>query len=341
MTTRTIETIEDTASFGGLEPAWWALYGRCPSATPFQSPAWLMPWWRAFAPGSLAVIAVREDGLLTALAPYYREHSDNGCRLLPIGISLSDYCDILVCPLHGDAAACIADAYAEQSDWLEWEQCELACDAAARTVPCVSRTREAWRPAHPCPVIDLGGARGLEDVVPSAQRRKLRMARHRLERRGGGTLLSTPDRSASWWLDALVSLHGARWRSRGEEGVLSDPRVQAFLALALPPLAARGLLRCYGIQIEGRLAGVYLGFQDRGRAYAWLGGLDPDFADISPGTLLIGHALERAIAEGVHCFDFLRGAEAYKYRWGAQDRWTETRTLARTPDGRNTLAAAV
>jgi CelD/BcsL family acetyltransferase involved in cellulose biosynthesis len=341
MTDRWIERIEDTASFGALEPDWWALYGRCPSATPFQSPAWLMPWWRAFAPGSLAVIAVHEDGVLTGLAPYYREHDDHGCRLLPIGISLSDYCDILVCPQHGDAVARIAEAYSEQADWREWEFCELACDAAARALPSLWNAREAWRPAHPCPVIDLSRARGLDDVVPSTQRRKLRMARHRLERRGGWRLVSTGDRSAGWWLDALVTLHGARWRSRGEEGVLSDPRVEAFLALALPPLAARGLLRCYGIEIEGRLAGVYVGFQDRGRAYAWLGGLDPQFADLSPGTLLIGHALEQAIAEGVHCFDFLRGAEAYKYRWGAQDRWTETRTLARTPDGLHSHTAAV
>src|SRR4051794_35890653 len=34
-----------------LEPAWWALWRRSPAATPFESPAWLMAWWRHFSPG--------------------------------------------------------------------------------------------------------------------------------------------------------------------------------------------------------------------------------------------------------------------------------------------------
>jgi CelD/BcsL family acetyltransferase involved in cellulose biosynthesis len=30
--------------------------------------------------------------------------------------------------------------------------------------------------------------------------------------------------------------------------------------------------------------------------------------------------MERAAAEGARSFDFLRGAESYKYVWGARDR---------------------
>ena len=41
----------------------------------------------------------------------------------------------------------------------------------------------------------------------------------------------------------------------------------------------------------------------------------------SPGTLLIAYALEDAVSRGDSEFDFLRGNEPYKYRWGARDRF--------------------
>ncbi|TIU68745.1 MAG: glycosyl transferase, partial [Mesorhizobium sp.] len=89
------EIIRDARAFEDLEPHWWRLWRRTISATPFQSPAWLIPWWRTFAPGDLAAIAVWSGDALAGLAPLYVERHDRGQRLLPIGISLSDYLDIL------------------------------------------------------------------------------------------------------------------------------------------------------------------------------------------------------------------------------------------------------
>jgi CelD/BcsL family acetyltransferase involved in cellulose biosynthesis len=43
--------------------------------------------------------------------------------------------------------------------------------------------------------------------------------------------------------------------------------------------------------------------------------------------VLVGCAIEAAAEEGAREFDFLRGREAYKYRWGARDRPTFGRRL--------------
>lgn len=51
----------------------------------------------------------------------------------------------------------------------------------------------------------------------------------------------------------------------------------------------------------------------------YLTGFDPAFARRSPGAILYADAIERAHARGDRVFDFMRGAEAYKYRWGARD----------------------
>jgi len=94
----TAAMIEDEATLGALAPEWWRLWQRSDRATPFQSPGWLMAWWRAFSPGGLLTAAVRIGGRLAGLAPFYIERQGGRARILPIGISISDYLDVLIDP---------------------------------------------------------------------------------------------------------------------------------------------------------------------------------------------------------------------------------------------------
>ena len=72
---------------------------------------------------------------------------------------------------------------------------------------------------------------------------------------------------------------------------------------------------------------AYYGFAHRDQAYAYLHGFDPAFGTESPGTALIGHAIRDAVASGCTNFHFLRGQEAYKYAWGAEDHWNIVRRV--------------
>jgi CelD/BcsL family acetyltransferase involved in cellulose biosynthesis len=131
------------------------------------------------------------------------------------------------------------------------------------------------------------------------------------------------------FLDALFALHQRRWEQRGERGVLAEPRVQAFHRAALPGLMAAGIARALTLDIDGRAVGAYYGFQHRDRAYAYIGGLDPEFEEASPGALTIEAAMQRAASEGAREFHFLRGREPYKFAWGARDRWNRLRVWTR------------
>ena len=77
------------------------------------------------------------------------------------------------------------------------------------------------------------------------------------------------------------------------------------------------------------MAGVFYGVRRGATLYAYLGGFDPDFAFESPGTVLMGDALDRMTGEGAGCIDLLRGQEPYKHEWGAFDRPNLCRTLRR------------
>ena len=86
------------------------------------------------------------------------------------------------------------------------------------------------------------------------------------------------------------------------------------------------------------VAGILYGFQwrDTFAAYQW--GWDPRWARHSMGSVLTYQAIRLAAERGARTFDFLRGAEPYKYRFGAVDRHDRTWLLPHGPAG--TLLAA-
>ncbi|MGB3342110.1 MAG: GNAT family N-acetyltransferase [bacterium] len=69
------------------------------------------------------------------------------------------------------------------------------------------------------------------------------------------------------------------------------------------------------------IAALYA-FQMNDHIYLYNSGFDPIFSRSSPGIVLIGKDIMAAIDEGMKYYDFLRGDEEYKSRFGAQTRYT-------------------
>src|SRR3712207_2406110 len=65
-----ISVIDDPRHLEAMEQEWDALYHDCPSATPFQSWAWLYSWWEAYGEGhELRLITLRDEERLVGLIP--------------------------------------------------------------------------------------------------------------------------------------------------------------------------------------------------------------------------------------------------------------------------------
>lgn len=110
-------------------------------------------------------------------------------------------------------------------------------------------------------------------------------------------------------------------------GVLAAPRDREFHRAAAHALLQHGVLRLHALRLGGRIIAALYGHHGHRRTYFYLSGFDPDFAALSPGTQIVAHAIEQAAQEGAVAFDFLRGREAYKYRWGALDRANARRRM--------------
>jgi CelD/BcsL family acetyltransferase involved in cellulose biosynthesis len=313
-----------------IEQAWWLLWERCLKRTPFQSPGWLLPWYHAFQPGEPVAFAFWHAGGLVGIAPFYATHETDGFHLRWFGTAVSDFLDMLVEPGWEDLVAeAFAAALAAETRWSTITFDELPSDAVALRLKKLRACAVSEQIASTCPVLTLERRVPRESNLPSSLQRNLRKAQRRAARRGEVRFILADEGAAQCTFDRLVDLHTARWRARDQAGVLADERVRRFHADVIKVLYPKAVVGLYELRIAGQTAAAYYGFQDHDRAYAYLSGFDPRFAQESPGSLLLAHVIADSASAGVREFHFLRGSETYKYAWGAHDRHNHCRQFVR------------
>jgi CelD/BcsL family acetyltransferase involved in cellulose biosynthesis len=313
-----------------LAGEWRCLETRCRHATAFQSQDWLIPWWSCFAHGELRVVTVRHDGRLRAALPLLVEAMPAGNRVTLLGTGNSDHLDLLVDDRCRDVATAMAiDRVAQSlapSDWCDFEQ--LPATSPLLTTPAPFSWEWTGEQCDVCPTLAISNCGG-SDPVPARRSADARYALRRLSRLGAVEVDIVRRDALDEALAALFVLHRARWTSRHLPGVLADSAVMRFLRCIAEAFLARGLLRVYTLRLSGRIVAVHFGFQWCSRRCYYIGGFDPELGGLSIGSVLLEHAIRDAITEGATEFDFLRGAEPYKYRWGATDRPSYRRVLRR------------
>lgn len=303
----------------GLRPEWSRLWEQCPWATPFQSPEWLLPWWEHLGRGDLWVIAVRKAGQLIALAPLYIWKN----RVLFLGTGISDYLDILISPDHDahKTSSLILNHVTGSSH--KWEICDFQEIRADSPLIFAEKPDgfDCFTDASGiCPVLMLSG---IPEPSPSDHpilRTSYRKACRKIMKNGRARAETAREENLDFCLDALFRLHGARWAKLRLPGVLSNLKIREFHRKAARGLLAVGCLRLYCLYFEGEIIAALYAFEQNKRTYCYLSGFNPHLERLSPGKIILGHAIENAIRSGISEVDFLRGSESYKYQWGVRDR---------------------
>lgn len=312
----TIESLESHV------PQWDALWRRAPGATPFQSPHWLLPWWSHFSNGGELAVLISDN----ALAPLYILRDDSESLGMFLGTGNSDYLDIL--SDGADVDALVARALENDCQFWDLQQLRPSSPLLNAALP------EGWsdnrEEMDPCPALSIENAgEELSNLLSTHARKKLRYYRRCAAREAEVSYSSATAETLDECLTALYELHAARWKTRGLPGVLADDVTQSFHRQVARRMLEAGSLRMYTMRMNERIVAVFYGFAHQGTTYYYLSGFDPALDRLSIGSIIVAHAVEQAVSEGDTTFDFLRGAEEYKYAWGATDRINRRRQLFR------------
>ncbi len=308
--------LTDAAQLRAIADEWNGLYSRCPGATPFQHPEWVISWVETFSPECIRVIEVRSGSMLVGLAPLliYLRGEERVLAFMAGGIS--DYLDLLVdAQCEREAVTAIFEAIQKLDRWTTLDLTDLPANSVLHRPTLAQLAAQHDR----CSSLVLPATREeLLQHLSKRQRANLRQAHSRLEKSGGALVEVAKAETLTEFLDDLFRLHASRWVRAGQPGVLADEKVKAFHRKATPELLARGILRLYRLRSKDQTLAVLYALLGGSTVFCYLQGYDPDFAALSPGTYLMFAVMEDAILSGMNKFDLLRGEEGYKQHWRAQ-----------------------
>jgi len=173
------------------------------------------------------------------------------------------------------------------------------------------------------PTTPDGGAAYLA-ALPKKKRHNIRYALRDFDAFAGGEVELRCARTAGEAEEAfrvLLALHAERWAGAGRQGVFEKPRFLTFHGLVQPLLLGQDALQLLWLSVRGEaLAAMYNIVWDN-KVYFYQCGRKYDLPPkVSPGTVLIARALQKAMAEGRREFDFLAGVSQYKMQFAGATR---------------------
>lgn len=315
------------ALFDDLKHQWNALLRDSGADCVFLTYEWQSSWWDAYHPGEIWALAVREDGHLVGLAPWFVQQEGRGRRVVrAIGcVDVTDYLEIIACQgLERAVFEALAEFIAaHRDDFDDIRLCNVPeASLTAQILPEIFEARGYTVEVtlqEVCPIITLPET--FEAFISGLDKKDRHELRRKLRRAGSDEvdwyIVSSPD-ELNGELDKFLTLMAA---SSDEKALfLREPENVTFFRSVVPRIAEAGWLQLAFLTVNGRPAAAYLNFDYGNRVMVYNSGHDPaGHGYLSPGIILMARVIEHAIEDGRDELDFLRGDEPYKYDLGAKD----------------------
>lgn len=330
----TSEICRDPDRFGALAAEWTALHRRSPSATPFQSHAWLHSWWLSYGtPGRLRVVLVRRGGTLVAAAPLMLVHRPFPV-LVHLGGSISDFSDVLVDAEHADSAApALAKALATAARAAVIDLREVRPGAAAeRVYDCWNGPRERLADSL-CLELPAVPMDDLLARLPSSRAQRARAKIRKIDSLGIEERV-VPGPEIPNAVERLLRLHRLQWQGRGVTPEHLSTRFADHLTRSVRSMAECGDAMVTEFRLAGEVVAADLTLMSPLLAGGYLYGADPMLRDrkVDVATMLLRESARRiggGGAGGCTTLSMLRGNEPYKHHWRPETVRNQRLLLAR------------
>jgi len=326
-----------------LEGEWNELLDRSASHVPFLRYEYLSSWWHTCGGGEwldaeLLLITARKDGVLIGAAPlfYTPNHEEKPALLLVGSIEISDFLDFLADPEDLELFLSELLIFLAGDQFPKWETIDLynILDSSP-TLKILANTAEkqGWTSSieiyKQSPIIYLPGDwEKYLAHIDKKQRHEIRRKIRRLE--------ENENLSSRWYYVEDADTLAAEMESFFNL-MEKDPQKRIFLTDLMRQTMGqtiscafeRDCLKLFFLEINGIKAASMLCFDYEKRLWAYNSGFDDTMNEYSPGWVLLGYVLRWANENHYEAFDFMRGNETYKYRFGATDRHVMRQTIRR------------
>jgi CelD/BcsL family acetyltransferase involved in cellulose biosynthesis len=320
------EYTESTA-FEVLAPRWDALLERCSTRTPFLTWQWQKLWWNCWKQNRrLRIITVKEENeRLCGIAPLYEEMQGNVRKLMLLGSS--DLCDYLDCIITSGeeegfyrTLLSYLAASSQESITLNFNSLQAHSPTISffKTVSGRNDNSVDFHREDTAPGLDLpSDFESYLKLLSKKDRHEMRRKRRKAEKEQEVAFHTITDPSQV--MDTLPHFLTLFRRSANTKNDFLTPERECFFQSLAEEFSRRGWLEIFSLSFGSREVAYLFCFHYNGTRYLYNAAYDLDYSSLSPGIVVITYCLEDAISRGINRFDFLRGDETYKYRFGAQD----------------------
>ena len=286
----------------------------------FVLPAWLKAWWEAFGEQrELYLRTLWDDQNVIGLAPLL---VNNKTASFIGSADVCDYLDFAIAPGEESNffAVLLDDLRNEGISRLDLRPVRPD-STVLKYLPSIARNRGYDINCSPEDVsleLDLPPTwNEYLAMLKNKQRHEIRRKLRRLWEAGRVEHhCAEVSQEVEDYLDTFLNLFSL---SKDEKASFMNPKMESFFRSLAKAMADIGLLRLGAIQVDKVTAAMTMGFDYDDSHYLYNSAYDPQFSDLSVGLLCKVLCLKESIEKGRKKWNFLKGAEPYKYQLGGQE----------------------
>lgn len=314
---------------------WNQLLQNSASQVPFLTFEYQQTWWETRGGGEwpesseLVLIAAFRGDQLVGVAPLFHTENILGKKALMLigSIEVSDFLDFIIQPEDlSEFTTGLIDFLLNTSDTPQWNLLDLynlLGDSPTLSALESEAERRGWthKKVHlqPSPYIPLpGDYQAYLSAIDKKQRHEIKRKLRNVEQS-----MAEPDLYFVQKEDDLEVETQAFIDMMAE-----DPNKREFLTEAMQQhlhntaqtALNHGWLKLAFLTLYGKKAATIMSFKFNQRLWLYNSGWKWEFREFSPGWVMLAYLIEWANQNGIEEFDFMRGNEDYKYKFGAVDR---------------------
>ena len=315
------------------QASWNALAVQSIADTPFSRHEYLSEWWKTlgggeWTPAELVLISATENDQLIGLAPLFIADYDGQRALMLLGsIEISDYLDLIV--RQADLPRFVSGLFdfvlsSFQDRWSAIDWYNIPDDSPTLAALKTEAEKRSWNHHEeiyrPTPRIPLNGS--FEEYLARIDKKQRHEIRRKMRRAAESdqnvrfTIVNGTediDAEINAFLDLMLHDPG--------KAEFLHPAMREQMTVTIQNAHAQGYLWLAFLEIGGVKTAASLNFDYKNKLWGYNSGVSSDHRELSPGWVLLAHTIQWCCENGRYEFDFMRGDEEYKYRFGGVNKY--------------------